>query len=337
VCAQTHSVVVLGRSGVDVGRGPVRRQRKCSRPCPLLVHGLPARPVDGRVPARQRLGTRRQVSAPNADGWRKILPRQEAGPVDASDEPRRGLGLRAQARKIPVQLRDKCFNCLSYSHRVATCRLPRRCLRCHGFGHLARNYKQPKSTLKGGGLPRHSARADNPPASQHAPRGSPPTSDGTAQGGVGCADGSRRRWRRHRRHRGQAATDISMGAPVDYTGDASASTAARCFLEPDPLAEALCVGAGPPAGLVLIDPMLDELAASLVVSRPAVAPALGCLHAAATVSQEVQASLVDTCSPVMIPQGTTDLPPSSPVQGSSPLIGEPVVAGDVALGEDGEV
>ncbi|RLN07983.1 hypothetical protein C2845_PM11G04000 [Panicum miliaceum] len=46
-----------------------------------------------------------------------------------------------QARRIIAKLRDRCFNCLSYSHHVATCRLPRRCLRCHGFRHLARECK----------------------------------------------------------------------------------------------------------------------------------------------------------------------------------------------------
>ena len=92
--------------------------------------------------------------------------------------------------------------------------------------------------------------------------------------------------------------DIRMGAPVD-TNDASPSTATRRFLELDPLAKTLCVGVGPPTLLVSVDPILDELAASLVVSRPAVTPATECLHAAASVPQEVQASLVDAGSPVM--------------------------------------
>jgi hypothetical protein len=47
-----------------------------------------------------------------------------------------------QAWKIPAVLRDKCFNCLSYLHRVTTCRLP---LRCHGYRHLARDRKWPRS------------------------------------------------------------------------------------------------------------------------------------------------------------------------------------------------
>ena len=37
------------------------------------------------------------------------------------------------------------MNCLSFNHRVATCRLPRRCLRCHGFRHLARDCRRPRA------------------------------------------------------------------------------------------------------------------------------------------------------------------------------------------------
>ena len=75
--------------------------------------------------------------------------------------------------------------------------------------------------------------------------------------------------------------DISVGVSAD---DGITSTASRCFLEPNPLVEALCESAGPLAWFVSIDLMLDELAASLVMSRPAVTPA----------PQEVQALLVDT-------------------------------------------
>lgn len=56
---------------------------------------------------------------------------------------------------------------------------------------------------------------------------------------------------------------------------------------------ALCEGAGPPAWVVSVYLMLDELAASLVVSRPAGAPASGHLSTLATASHE-EASLVDT-------------------------------------------
>jgi hypothetical protein len=50
----------------------------------LMMHGLLAWPVEGRAPARQHLGARRRVSAPNTDGWREILPRQEEGHASAT-------------------------------------------------------------------------------------------------------------------------------------------------------------------------------------------------------------------------------------------------------------
>jgi hypothetical protein len=58
-----------------------------------------------------------------------------------------------------------------------------------------------------------------------------------------------------------------MGAPADHASKPPSSTAALCFLEPDPLALAMCVSAGPPALVISFDSMLEELAAALVVSR----------------------------------------------------------------------
>jgi hypothetical protein len=55
--------------------------------------------------------------------------------------------------------------------------------------------------------------------------------------------------------------DITRDTPVDFPEDATALNIVRFLLEPDPLAEALCVCADPPAWLVSVDPMLDELAA----------------------------------------------------------------------------
>jgi hypothetical protein len=115
-----------------------------------------------------------------------------------------------------------------------------------------------------------------------------------------------------------------MGTPAD---DATTLTASCCFLEPDSLVKALCEGAGPPAWVISVDPMLDELPASLVASRPAATP----------LPQEVQASLVDTRPPVMTPQCTTDSPSLSLLQGTPPQKGQPVVAGAEAPREDGEV
>ena len=81
-----------------------------------------------RVPACQRVGAcvplrrRRRVSPPDAEGWREVLHRQaETTPAERAatfKPPRR--------RRIAEALRDRCLNCLSYSHRIAR----DRCLNC---------------------------------------------------------------------------------------------------------------------------------------------------------------------------------------------------------------
>jgi len=170
--------------------------------------------VDGRIPARQRLGRRGRVFAPNAHGWWEIFPQHEAKPATASAEPCRDAKHPLQTRKLPAELHGKCFNRLSYSHRVATCRLPRRCLRCQGFGHLARDCRWTRhvvaSATTGGDRPWHPARGSNPSASQHAPRTGGAASSAARGGGGGRR--SRRRRRRRRRQRGDAAATASTVA-----------------------------------------------------------------------------------------------------------------------------
>ena len=71
--------------------------------------------------------------------------------------------------------------------------------------------------------------------------------------------------RSERRCFGSKPTAIITGDESPASTDvASAST---CFLKPDPQVEALCEHASAPALLVLVDPILDELAAVLV-TRP---------------------------------------------------------------------
>jgi hypothetical protein len=96
--------------------------------------------MEGRIPAPQRLGRHEWgsagqcISAPDADGWREVLPlelvRGFGGAPPAWPTP---TSLRHPSR-YPTDLYGKCFNCLSTTHRVATCRLPPHCLRCKGSG-----------------------------------------------------------------------------------------------------------------------------------------------------------------------------------------------------------
>ncbi|KAG0515746.1 hypothetical protein BDA96_10G304700, partial [Sorghum bicolor] len=64
-----------------------RGRGKRRRPRPQLVHGMPPRPVEGRIPARQRLGCCRRVSALDADGWHEVLHQQETRPTITSVVP----------------------------------------------------------------------------------------------------------------------------------------------------------------------------------------------------------------------------------------------------------
>ena len=150
----------------------------------------------------------------------------------------------------------------------------------------------------GANLSRYSARND-PTSSQHAPRSG---AEGAAPRAVGGAGGRRRQ---HRRRKTKPKA-IGTGAPADHADRAPTSTAALSFPEPDPVALALCVSAGPPALVISFDPMLEELAASLVVSRPMRAATPECLPAT-TAPQEVEAPVLDTCSPATAAQWTTDL------------------------------
>jgi hypothetical protein len=76
-------IVAGGAHGNVPGAGMVHGRRRCrarrQRPRPELVHSLPARPVEGRIPARQRLGrcergsACQRFSAPDAGGWNQVL------------------------------------------------------------------------------------------------------------------------------------------------------------------------------------------------------------------------------------------------------------------------
>jgi hypothetical protein len=95
---------------------------------------------------------------------------------------------------------------------------------------------------------------------------------------VGGANGiRRRRWR----CRSKLPREINIAVTLDYADNAATSV--------DPLALVLRECAGPP---VWIDPMLDEIAASLVASQSTSAPVL-----CPSTPLEAQAALADTRSP----------------------------------------
>ncbi|KAJ1253589.1 hypothetical protein BS78_K231100 [Paspalum vaginatum] len=138
-----------------------------------------AHPVEGPHGGRRRA----RVSPPDQDGWRRVLPPRRCTPPQRGASP--VLGRHAPPRSSispPAHLRDQCLNCLSFSHRVATCRLPRRCHRCRGFRHLARDCKRPRRAPGRQGRASRSVRARTDgsatPTGSEAMRSTPPSSPG---------------------------------------------------------------------------------------------------------------------------------------------------------------
>jgi hypothetical protein len=202
------------------------------------------------------------------------------------------------ARKIPAKLHDRCFNCLSLSHRVATCRLS---WRCRGYRHLASDCKWPRRAGdgvrgRGWGLTVLLARAL-------------------------CQSRTKWLW-------GAPRPSSSREVDVAVTGNVASATVTCCPQEPDPLAVALCEGTEPP---VWVDPMFDELAASLVVSRSVGASTLGHPSTPPAAPLVAQALLADTHSPPRMVQliytdaeasGVDDRPPTPLSIFPSALAGE---------------
>ncbi|KAG2581962.1 hypothetical protein PVAP13_6KG082035 [Panicum virgatum] len=130
-------------------------------------------------------------------------------------------------------------------------------------------------------------------------------SDGAVRGAAKGAGRIRRRRRRG---------DVSMGAPADFSDNTDSATVSYLSPMPDPLELELCAGEGP---LAWVDPMLEELVASLVLT--AGPPAVECSSPPPPgASHGVDALLGDSHSPAKGAHWTMDLPPLSPVQEGQP-------------------
>jgi hypothetical protein len=127
-----------------------------------------------------------------------------------------------------------------------------------------------------------------------------------------------------------------MGAPTDHTSKPPPSTAVLCFLEPDPLALAKCVGVGPPALVVSFDPMLEEITAALVMSLSLEAASLGIVEPSPAVAvQELPQLTPPRVGQLNVEDGDTTPTPCEAAQGlarfteevqckrQSPLIASP--------------
>jgi hypothetical protein len=109
------------------------------------------------------------------------------------------------------------------------------------------------------------------------------------------------------------AGHVGMGAPVGFSDNTDSATTAYLSLVPDPLELELCVGEGPPTW---VDPMLEELVASLALKAGALA--VECSPPSSAASHGVDAFLGDIYSLVKGAHWTMDSSPLSPVQEGQP-------------------
>ena len=243
----TQPFVDTGRGRADAGRhGSRRRRRKRSRPRPQLVLGLPARPVDGRVPARQRLGRRERVSVPNTvasvrRNQRRELRRtpvhQHLGPKVTEHpaprrRPRRFSSPNADGWRevLPRRTGDNSVDARRHParqppppRRPLPAELSGRCLNCLSYKHRRAVCKLPTRCLCCLGF-QHLARDCKRPRSPRPGNSVACGHDGPSPAVAAHAGGKRRRCRSRRL--GRTRGSIS-GASTGSSGDAALARAAH--------------------------------------------------------------------------------------------------------------
>lgn len=90
------------------------------------------------LPLAQQLAT--STSADADEGWQVVGSRQRRARSHVPSPPSKLASPRYLAA-----VAGRCLNCLSFSHRVATCHLPTRCFNCHVFRHHLRDCKRPRN------------------------------------------------------------------------------------------------------------------------------------------------------------------------------------------------
>ncbi|CAN6173588.1 unnamed protein product [Urochloa humidicola] len=168
-------------------------------------------------------------------------------------------------RRIPSVFTDRCFNCLSFNHCIATCRLPRRCLRCHGFRHIARDCWRPRAPPLDGakrtGPAAHASAVSQ--ASSRTPSPSTVRGHAYALGGSRTATESERFIQVGANDHGANDTDGDHGAPAGCSNGAHAQKHGTSQLQAKPIQDWATVCATPLHCTTTPqrqDPMLIELA-----------------------------------------------------------------------------
>lgn len=146
--SQIHSILVQGEQEVR-GRGSsaaaggprhLRRRGKRDKKS-KLAHGLPycfehARPRPG----------------PDQDGWQWVPTREERRALKRQRWPSPPAS--PPAAGLSAEVEGRCLICLSFNHRIATCRVDVRYLRWFGYRHMAKDCKRPRTLVLGSGSSR---------------------------------------------------------------------------------------------------------------------------------------------------------------------------------------
>ncbi|CAL4972951.1 unnamed protein product [Urochloa decumbens] len=172
---ETGAMVTGALPGAGAARGGQRRRRPSRRTRKRRPRPTPAKetaPHRAEAPA----GSRRPRV--DDDGFQEYLSRSTRRRLR-----REGSPAADPVRRFPPALDGRCFNCLSYSHRVATCKLPRRCLRCHGLHHIAKDCPRPRGYDRRAGQAACATRAATQQAGG-APAAAPAGGTGTTRRGA---------------------------------------------------------------------------------------------------------------------------------------------------------
>jgi hypothetical protein len=150
-----------------------------------------------------------------ADGWVTVVNRHARW--------RRSRPPKPPPRPIPADLRGKCFNCFSPSHRAAVCRRLVRCFLCRLSGHHASVCPR-RRTISG--LPRrslvwrpvsHSSSSTMAPVCVEGGQDGDAVAGSGGGGGLSSGGGGHRRTRRgHRRRR--ASGGLGGGDRAEASG-----------------------------------------------------------------------------------------------------------------------
>ena len=187
-----------------------------------------------RAPVRIILRPRDQrvhlagAAPPDRDGWVTSESRRRR-----RDRCRRQEFLKR--RHVPSYLQGRCFNCLSTSHRAASCRSSPRCFACRGLGHrfavcpsrcprppLGRRLLAWRSIASASSLPH----ATLPPLDSGAGVDAQPSAEGDG-------DRARKRRRRRRPRRAHPTSDAPPGGEDSTQDDEEEEVPDRPLPEPN--------------------------------------------------------------------------------------------------------